>query len=88
MQHIRPEQLKTCIAMDSSEFNNVLHTIFGDNIETEYSMDGLYIGYRDGDGIEDEELHKKLAEYFDVKTVTSIHIDDCEYLLVWTVYKN
>ena len=30
--------------------------------------------------------YEKLGEYFDVQ-ITSIHIDDCDYVGVWIVYK-
>lgn len=86
MKNVRKDQLKKCIVLEVKEFDNLLHQLFGDDIETDYSLDGLYIGYSNGDNLDTQELHDKLAEYFDVYQVTSIHIDDCDVLLVWIVY--
>ena len=88
MQNVRKNQLKKCIVLEVEEFNSLLHQLFGENIETDYSLDGLYIGFENGDNLDTQELHDKLAEYFDVDEVTSIHIDDCDVTLVWIVYKN
>ena len=87
MKNVRESQRKTCIFLEVEEFESILHRLFGKDIETDYSLDGLYIGYENGDDLDTEELHDLLAKYFDVATVTSIHIDDADTTGVWIVYK-
>lgn len=88
MQNVREAQKKTCIFLEIEEFNSIIHRLFGDNIETDFSLDGVYVGYENGDNLDTQEMHNKLAEYFDVATVTSIHIDDADVTGVWVVYKD
>ena len=52
-----------------------------------YTTEGLDICTNE-DVIDIDELHKGLAKYFDVKEVTSVHIDDCDFIGVWVVYRD
>ena len=88
MKNVRHDQRKTCIILEVQEYNSLLNNLFGPDIEADYSMDGISIGFKNGDDLDTEELHKKLAEYFGVKQVTSTHIDDCDVPLIWIVYKD
>ena len=89
MKNVRASQLKTCIILTNTEYDALLHELYPDSeIETEYTLEGISIDI-DGDCVDTDDLHKKLAEYFDVHEVTSTHMDDCEYSIgVWIVYRN
>jgi hypothetical protein len=86
MKNVADYQLKKCIFLTAEGFENVVKEIYPDNeVEVEYSMDGLTVDV-DGDCPDDEDLHKKLADYYDVAKVTSVHMDDCDYIGVWIAY--
>lgn len=38
-------------------------------------------------GIDNRTVYEKLAEYYDVTKITSIHSDDCAKIGVWICYK-
>ena len=87
MKNANDYQLKKCIFLTPDEFEDVLHIIYPDSeIDVAYSMDGLTVDV-DEDCPDDEDFHKKLADYYDVAQVTSLHIDDCDCVGVWIVYK-
>jgi hypothetical protein len=73
--------IKECVCVSPDEFNRILSDIFGDNVETEYSMDGLWVGNSEGE----LPLEDGLSEYFG-REVSSIHLDDCDYVGVWIVF--
>jgi hypothetical protein len=86
MKNVRPNQLKKCIFVDAEEFTAIVQAVFdNEDIKVDYTLEGLDI-YTDDDCVEAGDLYEKLGEYFDV-TITSIHIDDCDYVGVWVVYK-
>jgi glycerol-3-phosphate cytidylyltransferase-like family protein len=87
MKNIRTHQLKKCIFVDAEEFEAIIQAIFDDieGIKVDYTFEGLDI-YGDEEGVETDKLYERLGEYFDVE-ITSIHIDDCDYIGVWVVYK-
>lgn len=88
MKNVRPEQLKTVIFMDCSEYEDVLFGIFGD-IRVHYDTDGLWYDQNNGENdIDDEMICDVLADYFGVKQITSIHADDCYYTGIWITYIN
>ena len=87
MKNVRNGQLKKCIALEAREFEYMLNKVEPGCTVT-YSLDGLDIS-KDGETVMDlYSLHQKIADYYDVDEVTSIHIDDCDTLLVWIVYKD
>ena len=81
---------KNCIALTVNEFRELLDTIYKRPVSVDFDADGLYIGFLEDDDTElpIEDIHKRLAEKFDVGEVTSIHIDDFEPPLIWIVYKD
>ena len=87
MKNVRTNQLKKCIFVDAEEFTAIVQAIFDDieGIKVDYTLEGLDV-YGNNDCIETGDLYEKLSEYFDVN-ITSIHIDDCDYVGVWIVYK-
>lgn len=91
MRNVNNYMLKKCIFLTSDEYECILKKLFGDTIRVEFSMDGIWVGY-DGedflDVCEEPDIYTKLAAYFDVTEVTSVHMDDCEYVGVWICYKD
>lgn len=85
MKNIRTSQLKRAIFLDIDEFEGILTGLFGCSIHCEYGYDGISYGE---DAEEEEKVRTELAKYFDVKLITSIHIDDCEYIGVWIIYQD
>lgn len=86
MKNVRPNQLKKCIFLDDEEFTAIVQAVFdNENIKVDYTFGGFDI-YADEDWVEVGDLYEKLGEYFDVN-VTSVHIDNCDYVGVWVVYK-
>lgn len=84
MKNVNPAMLKTCIFMTAEQYEATLREIYGDSIEVTFEMDGVSVGYFDGDT---PDVEPALAEYFGVTEVTSVHIDDCEPTGVWVCYK-
>lgn len=87
MKNVREEQLKTCIYLETVEFDSIITEAFGDDVDIEYSKDGICIS-NDEDCIEFEDIAKAVETYFDIKKVTSIHMDDSDFIGVWVVYKD
>ena len=85
MKNVKDYQLKKCIFMETEEFDKIIKSIFGENYEAEFSLDGIDVS-SEFDGLTNEELNEGLSSYFDV-TVTSVHIDDCDEIGVWVCYK-
>ena len=89
MKNVKDYQLKKCIFMETEEFDKIIKKLFGDKVEVELSLDGMWIGENGDDCIETpfEEVAEKLASYFEVDKITSIHMDDCDEIGVWICYK-
>lgn len=85
MKNVKDYQLKKCIFMETEEFDRIIKTVFGNNYEAEFSLDGIDVS-SDEDGLTCEEINEGLSKYFDVE-VTSTHIDDCDCVGVWICYK-
>ena len=85
MKNIKDYQLKKCIFMETEEFDKVIKKVFGDEFETEFSLEGMDV-FSGIDGLTSEEINEGLSKYFDVE-VTSTHIDDCDCIGVWICYK-
>lgn len=94
MKNVQEWQLKKCIFMSSDEYDKIVKLLFGSHIEVEFSCDGMWVGNPNADVLDEvceislDELFEKLAEYFDVKQVTSVHMDDCDEIGVWICYKD
>lgn len=91
MKNVEKNSLRTCITMGIEEFEEMLTAAYGREIDVDTEWDGLIIRDKqaeDGEGeISDKHLTDTLSKYFDTN-VTSIHVDDCDYPLVWIVYKD
>ena len=90
MKNIRIEQLQNCIVLNGNEFQEIIQKIFkreNDTLYIELTMDGIEI-YYENEELPIEDLLQELAKYFEIKEVTSFHIDQYEYPLVWIVYKD
>lgn len=89
MKNVADYQLKKCIFLTAEEFENVLKEVYPDNeVNVNYDMDGITVDIDDesSDPSDDLELLEKLANYYDVADVTSVHMDDCDYIGVWIAY--
>lgn len=88
MKHVYTHNLKSCIFITTDTFNEVLNKIYNNSISVTYDYEGITVeNNKTSDTISTSDLLEKLAEYYDVTEVTSIHIDDCEYTGVWICYK-
>lgn len=85
MKNVKDYQLKKCIFMETEEFDRIIKTVFGNNYEAEFSLEGIDVS-SDEDGLTCEEINEGLSKYFDVE-VTFTHIDDCDNIGVWICYK-
>ena len=87
MQNVRPNQCKTAIIFDLDEYKEVVNTLFP-HTYVHCETDGLWYERDEGfPEFSDEDLYLALAQHFGVSVVTSIHIDDCDLVGVWIVYK-
>ena len=86
MTNVRPNQLKKCIFTDVEELQAILSAIYEEDIDVHISLDGLWYESKSDLDIGNDDVCQVLSEYYDVQ-VTSIHIDDCDYVGVWIVYK-
>ena len=87
MKNVRPNQLKKCIFLTQTEMEEILSEILQKTVTVNVSLYGLEPCTEDDDDIDDGYMRQVLSEYFDVD-VTSIHIDDCDYVGVWVAYKS
>ena len=89
MKNVKENQLKKCIFMGTDEFDTIIKKLFGKTTEVEFTLEGMWIGEPNDDCCEIpfEDISEKLAEYFDVKNITSVHMDDCDEIGVWICYK-
>lgn len=87
MKNVNEYMLKTCIYMPADEYEELLKELFGEYLRVDFTLEGLGVEYNNIT-CDEPDIASKLAEYFDVKEITSIHIDDCDYMGVWIVYKD
>lgn len=81
MKNVHPTQLKKCIFFIEDEFKELMEKL---NISIELDFDGNdFVEFTD-----ENEAFETLANYFDVKEITSVHYDDYEYRGIWIVYKD
>ena len=76
-----------CKVYNADEFRRLLYSIYGAEVYTDFSVDGLYIGRGEND-TPVEDLQEKLAAAIGVDEVTSIHIDDSEPTGVWIAHRD
>ena len=70
----------SCIFMELSEFQECINEAYGGEIYIDVSLDGI--------SIEATDCYERMAKYFGVDKITSIHIDDYSPVGVWIAYKN
>ena len=87
MKNVRAEQHKTCIFLIEEEFDSIIRQCFGEKANVCYELDGLTFSKDEETAIDTDELHRTLADYFEVGEVTSIHIDDCDVIGVWICFR-
>ena len=78
LRHVQPHQLVKAIVKDLDEYCDDVRAALNDpNIEI------------DEDGsVADVPIRDKLAAYYGVKEITSIHNDGTDYAVIWIAYKN
>ena len=85
MKNLRPTQLCKVIVFGLDEFEQIVRTVMpGTNVHC--SLDGLSYSNPDMLDVDEDELRTKLANYFDIAEISSIHADDCETPGIWLVY--
>lgn len=92
MKNVNKRQQKTCIFLSLEEYEKVLANIFGVTVIVHTDLDGIWYETAPSraDMIADDfenDINKHLAEYYDVKEVTSVHADDCDEVGIWIAYK-
>lgn len=83
MRNVSPYCVKTSIVKSADEFLDDIRAATGEpdaNICIEY--DGITID------CETDNIEECLAKFYDVKEVTSLHIDDCDFAGVWITFKD
>lgn len=86
MKNVRENQLKKCIFLNQCDFQQILCEVFDTNVYIHYSLEGCWYEADNDLDISDNDICVELSKYFDVN-VTSVHIDDCEDIGIWVVYK-
>lgn len=86
MKNVTESMLKTSIFMSSDDFTRLVTHLFP-GVQVNYTLDGISYYYEE-DILDINILHAKLAGYFDVKEITSVHSDNCDYIGVWITYKD
>lgn len=93
MQNVRSTQLKTCIFMTLSEFEDFIEKLTHGGVGVTYELDGLSFDFYDDEDWDAtleqnlDYLYVLISDFFGVSEVTSIHADDEDELGVWIVYK-
>lgn len=87
MKNVRKEQAKSCLCLGIDDFRDDIRKIYGNQAEIIAELDGLTIQKNEEEIVEDEDLLVQLAQYYGLDEVTSVHIDDCDSVGVWVVYK-
>lgn len=78
---------KTCLFMEAWLFEELLKQIAAKPISCTFEMDGITYENEEGDRVPEETVCGFLADYFGVKEVTSVHLDNCLSLGVWICYR-
>lgn len=80
-------QEKKCIFLELNEFRALVNSLYEEDVYVDADLEGITVGLTEDD-LPAEDLHERLAHYFYVDGITSIHIDDYEPCGVWLVCKN
>lgn len=95
LRHIRPEDIKTCYTTDNQDFTADCRNALGyEHITFEGCLEenGFMLFAKDDhiQSILDNNtlLYQRLAEYYGVEQITSIHCDNMAYPLVWICFRD
>lgn len=85
MKNIKESQLEKCIYLTQTKLEDILSETLQKAVTVNVGPYGLDPYAKDED-IDDDLLYDTLSEYFDV-TIVSIHVDYCDSVGIWAVYK-
>lgn len=86
MKNVLDSEKKTCIFKTIDDFKRDVRTASKGSVKITTELDGISFE----DTIKNDSadnINRLMADYYDVKEITSIHIDDCDYTGVWICYK-
>ena len=86
MKNVLDSEKKTCIFKTIDDFQRDVRTASKGNIKVTTELDGISFE----DTVKNDSadnINSLMADYYDVKEITSIHIDDYDYTGVWICYK-
>lgn len=86
LENIQNFEKKNALVTTACHFDKVLTEISNGEISASYCLDGIWY---ESDTITDTDafVRDKLSEYLGVN-VTSVHLDDCDSIGVWIIYKD
>ena len=86
MKNVRETMMKKCLFIEGDEFQRLVRELTDGKVYPTFTLEG--IDYECGDDVDfgNAEMIEMLSEHFDVE-VTSLHMDDCDYVGVWICYK-
>jgi len=87
MKYAKKQWKRKCLCMPCDEFEELINTIFDEDIAIEYCCEdnGWYVEDNDDD-ISEYDVQFELEKYFGIK-ITDIHADDCQPCRLWISYK-
>lgn len=88
MKNIVSTDIVNCIVKSSEDYEMIIKSIYGEEATVEFSSEGIYVGYMNDADNTIDDIYERLAEYFDVAEVTSIHTDANSEFSVWICYKD
>ena len=95
MQHINPLNIKTCLLLDTHDFIiDCQNALRDNNIIFEGCIEGNgFILFSQNEEIQkildnNQMLYKKLADYYNIDRITSIHCDNMDHPLFWICFKD
>lgn len=90
MKNVKEQWKRNTLFLPLEEATDLISAVFDvEDVVTHPDMDGIWFSSASDDewSPSDHEICQKLSEYLDV-TVTSFHIDDCDFPGFWIVYKD
>ena len=86
MKNVRDAMKKMCLFIEGDEFQRLIGSLTGGKVYPAFTLEGIDYECEDDMDFGNAEAIKILSEHFDID-VTSIHMDDCDYVGVWVCYK-
>lgn len=94
MKNVTEQNKKTCIFKTEDEMHDDIKAAIDPTADFNISSEGIEFTktFTDlqepyTDDISADELFSKLAEYYGVSEITSVHIDDYDTVGIWICYK-